>query len=205
MELYRRGPYPGVGNRASLWSCGAAHGAGSRRGAMATLAYVALGSNLGDRLGNLQRAVRLIGEVPGTRVLRTSSVYETAPREVEDQPEFLNAVAEVETERGPRQLLDALLAIEARLGRERRVKYGPRSIDLDVLLYGDEEIHEPGLDVPHPKMLERAFVIVPLAELEPARVTPSGQKLRELARELRRHQRVRAIYGPDWPRPMPAR
>ena len=143
--------------------------------------------------------MRLLGDAEYTRVLRVSGVYETAPREVEDQPDFLNAVAEIETELAPRQLLNALLAIESRLGRERQVRYGPRTIDLDVLLYGDAEIHEPGLDIPHPKMFERAFVIVPLAELEPAWVSPSGGTLWELADELQRTQRVRALFGPDWP------
>lgn len=171
---------------------------------MATRAYVALGSNLGDRLGNLAGAVRRIGEVPGTRVLRTSSVYETAPREIEDQPDFLNAVAEIETDRAPRQLLETLLGIEARMGRERRVKYGPRTIDLDVLLYGDEEVHEPGLDIPHPKMLERAFVVVPLAELDPERVASPGQTMPELARELRVREDIRVLPDVDWSIPAPA-
>lgn len=171
---------------------------------MATRAFVALGSNVGDRLGNLAGAMRLLGEAVDTRVLRASSVYETEPREVEDQPDFLNAVAEIETDLEPLQLLNALLAIESRLGRERRVRYGPRTIDLDVLLYGDVAIHEPGLDIPHPKMFERAFVIVPLAELEPAWISPSGGTLSELAGELRRTQRVRMLHVLDWPAPAAA-
>src|SRR5579859_623850 len=166
---------------------------------MSVLAYVALGSNLGDRPEHLETAVRHLGEAPGIRVLRTSSVYETAPREVEDQPDFLNAVVEVETILAPREFLRALLEIETRMGRKRRVKYGPRSIDLDILVYGDEEVHEPGLDVPHPKMLERAFALVPLAELDPDRETRSGVRMSELARELGKLQDVHRLSMPGWP------
>jgi 2-amino-4-hydroxy-6-hydroxymethyldihydropteridine diphosphokinase len=127
-----------------------------------TLAYVGLGSNLGDRESLIRRAAELIGAT------RLSEVRETEPWGYEQQPRFLNAVAEVETELPPRRLLDHLLDVEARLGRERvGPKWGPRTIDLDLLLYGDEMVDEPGLVVPHPRLLEREFVLEPLADLVP--------------------------------------
>jgi 2-amino-4-hydroxy-6-hydroxymethyldihydropteridine diphosphokinase len=127
-----------------------------------TLAYIGLGSNLGDRESLIRRAAELIGAT------RLSEVRETEPWGYEPQPRFLNAVAEIETELPPRRLLDHLLDVEARLGRERiGPKWGPRSIDLDLLLYGDETVDEPGLVVPHPRLLEREFVLEPLADLVP--------------------------------------
>jgi 2-amino-4-hydroxy-6-hydroxymethyldihydropteridine diphosphokinase len=127
-----------------------------------TLAYVGLGSNLGDREALLRRAAELIG------ALRLSEIRETEPWGYVAQPRFLNAVAEIETELPPRRLLDHLFDVEARLGRERiGPKWGPRTIDLDLLLYGDEQIDEPGLVVPHPRLLEREFVLEPLADLAP--------------------------------------
>ena len=127
-----------------------------------TLAYIGLGSNLGDRESLLRRAAELIGAV------RLSEVRETEPWGLEQQPRFLNAVAEIETTLAPRRLLDHLLDVEARLGRERiGPKWGPRTIDLDLLLYGDETVDEPGLVVPHPRLLEREFVLEPLADLVP--------------------------------------
>jgi 2-amino-4-hydroxy-6-hydroxymethyldihydropteridine diphosphokinase len=127
-----------------------------------TLAYVGLGSNLGDRESLIRSAAEQIG------ALRLSELRETEPWGYEKQPKFLNAVAEIETELPPRRLLDHLLDVEARLGRERvGPKWGPRTIDLDLLLYGDETIDEPGLVVPHPRLLEREFVLEPLADLVP--------------------------------------
>jgi 2-amino-4-hydroxy-6-hydroxymethyldihydropteridine diphosphokinase len=127
-----------------------------------TLAYVGLGSNLGEREALIRRAAELIGAV------RLSELRETEPWGYEHQPRFLNAAAEIETELPPRRLLDHLLDIERRLGRERvGPKWGPRTIDLDLLLYGDETIDEPGLVVPHPRLLERRFALEPLADLAP--------------------------------------
>ena len=127
-----------------------------------TLAYIGLGSNLGDRASLIRRAAELIGAI------RLSEVRETEPWGYEQQPRFLNAVAEIETALAPRRLLDHLLDVEARLGRERiGPKWGPRTIDLDLLLYGDETVDEPGLVVPHPRLLEREFVLEPLADLVP--------------------------------------
>jgi len=129
-------------------------------------AFLGLGSNLGDRVANLQRAVGLLDARPGIRVVRTSSVYETDPVGP-PQPDYLNAVAEVRTTLAPRELLMAALEVERALGRVREERWGPRTLDVDVLTYGDERIDEPGLTVPHPRMHDRAFVMVPLSELEP--------------------------------------
>ena len=127
-----------------------------------TLAYIGLGSNLGDRESLLRRAAELIGAT------RLSEIRETEPWGLANQPRFLNAVAEIETALAPRRLLDHLLDVEARLGRERvGPKWGPRTIDLDLLLYGDETVDVPGLVVPHPRLLEREFVLEPLADLVP--------------------------------------
>lgn len=126
------------------------------------VAYVGLGSNLGDREATIRRAAELIG------ASRLSPVFETEPWGLEEQPLFLNAVAEVETGLTARSFLDHLLDVERRLGRERiGPRWGPRIIDLDLLLFGGERISEPGLEVPHPLMLERRFVLEPLAALVP--------------------------------------
>jgi 2-amino-4-hydroxy-6-hydroxymethyldihydropteridine diphosphokinase len=132
-----------------------------------TRAYIGLGSNLGDREQSIRRAAELIG------ARRVSTLRETEPWGIEDQPFFLNAVAEVETDLPPRRLLDRLLEVERKLGRTRDgARFGPRTIDLDLLLYGDETIDEAGLQVPHPRLHERRFVLEPLAELEPSLVVP---------------------------------
>jgi 2-amino-4-hydroxy-6-hydroxymethyldihydropteridine diphosphokinase len=131
------------------------------------VAYVGLGSNLGDRAGSLRRALELLASIPGVEVVAVSSVRETDPIGYTAQPRFLNAAAAVETELGPRELLAALLDVEARLGRTREgPRFGPRTIDLDLLLYGAERLKEPGLEVPHPRLHERVFVLEPLAELD---------------------------------------
>jgi 2-amino-4-hydroxy-6-hydroxymethyldihydropteridine diphosphokinase len=132
-----------------------------------TLAYVGLGSNLGDREQALRQAAALIGAG------RLSTIRETEPWGLADQPRFLNAVAQLETELTARALLESLLDVERRLGRERRgPQWGPRTIDLDLLLYGDEQIDEAGLTVPHPRLHERLFVLEPLAELDPSLKIP---------------------------------
>jgi 2-amino-4-hydroxy-6-hydroxymethyldihydropteridine diphosphokinase len=132
-----------------------------------TIAYVGLGSNLGDRERLIREAAQLIGAV------RLSTLIETEPWGYGDQPLFLNAVAELDTLLTARQLLDHLLDVERRLGRERiGPRWGPRTIDLDLLLYGDETIDEPGLLVPHPRLKGRDFVLRPLAELVPTLKIP---------------------------------
>jgi 2-amino-4-hydroxy-6-hydroxymethyldihydropteridine diphosphokinase len=133
------------------------------------LAYVGLGSNLGDRESLIRHAADLIGAV------RLSTILESEPWGYEQQPRFLNAAAELETVLTPRQLLDHLFDVERRLGRERvGPRWGPRTIDLDLLLYGDETIDQPGLIVPHPYLLQRRFVLEPLAELIPAQKIPGN-------------------------------
>ena len=146
-----------------------------------TRAYVGLGANVGNRRENLDRAVELLGAEPGVRVFAVSSVRETDPVGYEDQPRFLNAACAVDTELGPRDLLERLLAIERALGRDRTgPRFGPRTIDLDLLLYGSETIDEPGLTVPHPRLAERLFVLEPLHELAPVLVLPDGRAVRDL-------------------------
>jgi 2-amino-4-hydroxy-6-hydroxymethyldihydropteridine diphosphokinase len=134
-----------------------------------TLAYVGLGSNLGDREAMITRAADLIDAV------RLSTIRETEPWGYQDQPKFLNAVAELDTGLEPRPLLDRLLEVEHELGREREgLKWGPRTIDLDLLLYGELALDEPGLAVPHPRLTERLFALEPLAELAPAQKIPGN-------------------------------
>ena len=145
-----------------------------------TTAYLGLGANLGDRLANLQRAVDLLAEVSGLRVARSSRVYETEPVGGPEQPEYLNAVVEVETDLAPHDLLEACLSLETRMGRVRAEPWGPRTIDVDVLTYGDETVDEPDLVIPHPRMHERGFVLVPLAELTAAPPLPGELRLASL-------------------------
>lgn len=132
---------------------------------MAT-AYLSLGSNLGDRLAMLAEAVRRLG-TQAVRVTGVSSVYETAPWGKTDQPAFLNLVVELETDLDPHSLLRHILAVEQSLGRVRLERWGPRTVDIDILLYDDEQIATPDLEIPHPRMADRAFVLVPLLEIAP--------------------------------------
>jgi 2-amino-4-hydroxy-6-hydroxymethyldihydropteridine diphosphokinase len=129
-------------------------------------AYVGLSANLGNRTGTLRQAVSLLAAVDGVDVLAVSELRETDPVGVVDQPRFLNGAAALETTLSARELLDSLLAIERSLGRERVERWGPRTVDLDLLLYGDEIVDEPGLRVPHPRLHERRFALEPLAELD---------------------------------------
>jgi 2-amino-4-hydroxy-6-hydroxymethyldihydropteridine diphosphokinase len=140
--------------------------------------FIGLGSNLGDREATIRLALDDLARLPESKLTRASSLYDTEPMGESRQPRFLNAVAELETELSPARLLWNLKLVEKRLGRVRTTRWGPRTIDLDLLLYGDEVVSEPGLEVPHPEMLKRSFVLVPLVELEPACVHPvTGQTL----------------------------
>ncbi len=136
------------------------------------LIYISLGSNLGSRAANIERA---IAALPGARVrvLRRSSLYETEPVDLLDQPWFLNCVVEGETSRAPQKLLQALREIAAQIGPSKTIARGPRVIDLDILLYGDRVIATLDLEIPHPRMANRRFVLVPLAELAPGLHHPS--------------------------------
>lgn len=148
-------------------------------------AYVGLGANLGDREGSLRSALELLAAEPGIELVASSSIRETDPVGYEEQPRFLNAAACVETELTPRELLDVLLGIERRLGRTRSgPRYGPRTIDLDLLLYAEETLDEPGLHVPHPGLAERRFALEPLAELDPTLVVPGAGSVSALLAEL---------------------
>ena len=147
-------------------------------------AYIGLGGNVGDRAANLERAVAALAADPDVEVVAVSTFRETEPVGYLDQPRFLNGVVAVETALPPRALLDRLLGIERALGRERSgPRFGPRTIDLDLLLYGTETLDEPGLTVPHPRLAERRFVLEPLCELDPELVLPDGRGVREVLAE----------------------
>ena len=147
-----------------------------------TFAYVGLGSNLGRREETLREALRRLSEHEGIRIAAVSSFRETDPVGVTDQPRFVNAAAALETDLVALELLERLLAVERELGRDRssEERWGPRTVDLDLLLYGDETIDEPGLSIPHPRLAERAFVLEPLLELDPDLHLPDGRRLRDL-------------------------
>jgi 2-amino-4-hydroxy-6-hydroxymethyldihydropteridine diphosphokinase len=148
-------------------------------------AYVGLGANLGDREAMLRSALEQLRAEPDVRVTAVSTFLDTAPVGLVDQPRFLNAVAAVETDLGARGLLDRLLGIERRLGRARGgPRFGPRTIDLDLLLYDNEQIDEPGLQIPHPRLHERLFALEPLAELDPDLILPGRGPLADLVAGL---------------------
>jgi 2-amino-4-hydroxy-6-hydroxymethyldihydropteridine diphosphokinase len=144
-----------------------------------TRAYVAVGANVGDRERTIRAAIAALPGVVGVSTLR-----ETAPVGVTGQPDFLNGAVALDTAMTARELLDGLLAIERALGRERGERWGPRTIDLDLLLYGDEVIVEPGLAVPHPRLHERRFALEPLAELDPGLVIPGRGRVSDALSEL---------------------
>lgn len=144
-----------------------------------SIAYIGLGSNLGDREKNLQNAITRIRGKEGIRIIRISSFYESDPWGVKEQPRFLNCVVEVETSLEPRSLLQSLLSIEGEMGRRRGRRWGPRLIDIDLLLYDSVVIHDEspeGLILPHPEMHRRKFVLLPLLELIPDAIHPKIKK-----------------------------
>jgi 2-amino-4-hydroxy-6-hydroxymethyldihydropteridine diphosphokinase len=152
---------------------------------MPTVVYLALGTNIGEREHNLREAIRLLQEA-GLQITRRSSVYETEPLDYVDQPWFLNAVLEAQTNLAAEKLLATLRRIESQMGSKKAFAKGPRLMDLDILLYGDETIATPDLQVPHPRMLQRNFVLVPLAEIARNLQHPSwpGNAAKMLERSL---------------------
>ena len=151
-----------------------------------TRAYVALGANLGDRERTIRAALVALDAAPGVRVAAVSTLRETDPVGYLDQPRFLNGAAALDTSLAPRELLDLLLAVEQGLGRAREgvPPQGPRTIDLDLLLFGTARIEEPGLQIPHPRLHERRFVLEPLAELDPSLEVPGKGEIQTLLAEL---------------------
>jgi 2-amino-4-hydroxy-6-hydroxymethyldihydropteridine diphosphokinase len=142
---------------------------------MSARTFLSLGSNIGDRAANIACALDELRK-HGVRIVRESSLYETEPVEFREQDWFLNSAVEVQTELKPKELMTAVLAVERALGRERRIPKGPRTIDIDILLYGDSVIHTTELDIPHPRIAERRFVLVPFGEIAPHTLHPVLKK-----------------------------
>jgi 2-amino-4-hydroxy-6-hydroxymethyldihydropteridine diphosphokinase len=154
-----------------------------------TIAYIGVGSNVGNREANCRKAFELLADTG--RVISVSSLYFTEPVGYKEQEDFINAVVSIETDLSATELLDACRAIEGRLGRKRKLRWGPRTIDLDILLYGDHMINRPHLVIPHPLMATRKFVLAPLAEIAPDVMHPVLHKTAEqLLRELKDTSRV---------------
>ena len=155
--------------------------------------YVGLGANLGDRGEALLQALHAMAVLPQTQLLAVSSLYSSAPVDATG-PDYLNAVAAVQTQQSPQDFLQALQAIELAAGRERPYRNAPRTLDLDILLWGDAQLDAPALTVPHPRMYERAFVLLPLAQLDASLVT--AEQLAAVA-----DQRIAVAQAPDWAKP----
>ena len=159
--------------------------------------YLSLGGNLGDPAASMATALRLLDADESTRVIAVSSLYRTPPWGKLDQPDFLNAAAEISTALAPRALLDLCLEAERKLKRVREERWGPRLIDIDILVFGDRIIHETGLEVPHPRMLERAFVLAPLAEIAPE-LAVGGRSVSERLSAVDTSGIERLASGRDW-------
>ena len=156
--------------------------------------YLSLGSNIGDRAKNIAKAIEALG-ARGVGVTKESSLYETEPVELREQAWFLNSVVKAEMDLMPQQLMRALLAIEREMGRTRRVPKGPRLIDMDILLFGSSVVRTPELEIPHPRMAERRFVLLPLAEIAPAARHPVFRKtIAELLSETPDRSEVRLFH-----------
>lgn len=153
-------------------------------------AILSLGSNLGDRYGTLDKAIRRLDSHPGISVSKVAAYLETAPVGYLEQGKFINSAVSIETSLSPVELLETVLQIEADLGRKREVRFGPRTLDIDILLYGDLVISSEALTIPHPRLREREFVLVPLAEIAPEkRIPPTGLTAPEMLALLHRQRR----------------
>ncbi len=156
-----------------------------------SIAFIGLGSNLKDKMGNLNKAMELVEKSSMVKVLKRSSVYQTEPVGINDQPLFLNMVLEVETAISPFELLRFLQDIERKMGRKREKKWGPRNIDLDLLLYDEQIINSSELTLPHPQMHLRKFVLIPLAEIAKDKIHPLKQQtISELLKNLKQDSKV---------------
>lgn len=159
-------------------------------------AYIGLGGNIGDPRANMAAALGLLDDDPAISVVAVSPLYSTPPWGITDQPDFLNAAAELQTQLAPRELLQQCLETEAKLHRVRDKRWGPRSVDLDVLVYGELEIDETGLELPHPRMMDRAFVLVPLMDLAPE-LAVRGVRLDDRLSEIGR-EGINLAAGAEW-------
>lgn len=159
-----------------------------------SIVFIGLGSNTGDKIENIKKAIEELGKVPENKVVDVSTLYRTEPVGGVDQDWFVNAVAELETTLSPRELLNTLLDIERDLGRIRDVKWGPRTIDLDILLYDDLIMDEEGLSIPHPLLQERGFVLVPMAEIAPKVMHPRLKKdMSEIMKSIHDNKKIEKI------------
>jgi len=159
--------------------------------------FIGLGSNVGDRAENLRQAIRALKATPGMEVAQVSGIYETEPVGGPAQPDYLNAVVEIDTQLGPRAIFEACMTIEHALGRERSTEehWGPRVIDLDVLTCGDLMVSDPDLEIPHPRIAERAFVLVPFSEIAPYIEIPGLGRVHDLEERLLVTHTVKPVRG----------
>jgi len=164
------------------------------------ICFLGIGSNIGDAAANCGAAVKRISDVDGVRVLRRSSLYKTQPVGFEEQDWFVNGVVEIRTMLGPRALMNAMQTVEGEMGRKRCEKWGPRIIDIDILLYGQAVIEEEGLVIPHPELHKRRFVLVPLNEIAPCAIHPAfGISVGGLVDRLKDKNKVEWLSGTDRP------